>query len=155
MPSVSLCVRVAFGVHRPSDSWLLEHGGRFDGISDGAWMVFGRQGGPYTHQFPGPDGWAASWQCEKQLSCGVEGAMSRLLDIAASIEEAWERENAPAVETAVSGPALALCPVCGRELQRSTARAMFNRKQTMFASYGCHGVGGCGYRRKETFPQEV
>ncbi len=114
MPSASLCVRVVFKGSRPDFDWLDSQsvlfwlGGRWlndyaDGYtfeeSNGIWIARWLSEGPIV----GCAGQAAITNEQRQLRALTE---KNLLAVAASIEAAWERENAPEPQCGAG------CPLC-------------------------------------------
>jgi hypothetical protein len=109
MPSVSLCVRVVFKGKRPTYDWLADKSALF-GVP-GEWVA--ARGGALVDDLP--DGtWVARWLCAGGLPHDPDvlaSARRHLENVATSIEEAWERENEPAVPKAQTEPADSIEPV--------------------------------------------
>lgn len=143
MPSVSLCVRVVFKGKRPSAGWLV---GQIDKMLPnfaGSWV---RDDDGYT--MPYTDGTCgALWVCDEAAPCDrneLERSLEHLRQASCAIEAAWERENAPAVETA--GAPAPVCPGCGIALKMSIMPRFMG-----FVRSDLWSCSGCGYAQQNNY----
>lgn len=143
MPSLSLCVRVVFRRKRPSDDYLKDLGG----LGPGSWL---RWGGRLTRCCPTESAWESMWLCTDVATQDFDNDRD-LLCQAESIEQAWERENAPKVETAEPGPQR--CPACDHGRGERTRMDILSDPDSKFGrvAYRAFYCDACGYMAQHQF----